>query len=183
MSTLPKPHRWTREQYERVVRLGGFEPDQRLELIDGEIVDMAPQNEPHAVALSLLHDALRRAYGDGYVVRIQSPVALDAGSVPEPDLAIVPGRPRDFLTSHPSNAVLLVEIADTTLAYDRSTKRVLYARNGVPEYWLVNLIQGVLEVYRNPQGSDYLEHRIVKMGETLVPSGASWAVAVADLLP
>jgi Uma2 family endonuclease len=79
--------------------------------------------------------------------------------------------------------VLLVEIADTTLAYDRSTKRVLYARNGVPEYWLVNLIQGVLEVYRNPQGSDYLEHRIVKKGETLVPSGASRAVAVTDLLP
>ena len=183
MSTLPKPHRWTREQYERVVRLGGFEPDQRLELIDGEIVDMAPQNEPHAVALCLLHDALRRAYGDGYVVRIQSPVALDAGSAPEPDLAIVPGRPRDFLTSHPSNAVLLVEIADTTLAYDRSTKRVLYARNGVPEYWLVNLIQGVIEVCRNPQGSDYLEHRIVKKGETLVPSGASRAVVVADLLP
>jgi len=79
--------------------------------------------------------------------------------------------------------VLLVEIADTTLAYDRSTKRELYARNRVPEYWLVNLIQGVLEVYRNPQGSDYLEDRIVKKGETLVPGGASRAVAVADLLP
>ncbi|MFH0343846.1 MAG: Uma2 family endonuclease, partial [Chromatiales bacterium] len=84
---------------------------------------------------------------------------------------------------HPSSAVLLVEIADTTLAYDRSTKRVLYARNRVPEYWLVNLIQGALEVYRNPQGSDYLEHRIVKKGETLVPGGASRTVAVADLLP
>jgi Uma2 family endonuclease len=183
MSTLPKPHRWTREQYERVVRLGGFEPDQRLELIDGEIVDMAPQNEPHAVTLCLLDEALRRAYGDGYVVRIQCPLALDAGSAPEPDLVIVPGRPRDFLPSHPSNAVLLVEIADTTLAYDRSTKRVLYARNAVPEYWLANLVQGVLEVYRIPQGSEYLEHRILRKGEALVPNGASRAVAVADLLP
>ncbi|MFH0342913.1 MAG: Uma2 family endonuclease, partial [Chromatiales bacterium] len=82
---------------------------------------------------------------------------------------------------HPSSAVLLVEIADTTLAYDRSTKRVLYARNRVPEYWLVNLIQGALEV--DPQGSDYLEHRIVKKGKTLVPGGASRTVAVADLLP
>ncbi len=183
MSTLPKPHRWTREQYERVVRLGGFEPDQRLELIDGEIVDMAPQNEPHAVALCLLDEALRRAYGDGYVVRIQSRLALDAASAPEPDLAVVPGEPRDFLASHPSYAVLLVEIADTTLAYDRSTKRALYARNAVPEYWLANLVQGVLEVYRNPQGSGYLEHCILRKGETLVPNGARRAVAVADLLP
>ncbi|MGQ0594319.1 MAG: Uma2 family endonuclease [Gammaproteobacteria bacterium] len=183
MSTLPRPHRWTREQYERVVRLGGFDPDRRLELIDGEIVEMAPQNEPHAVALCLLHDALRRAYGDGHVIRIQSPLAVDAGSAPEPDVAIVPGRPRDFLTGHPGHAVLLVEIADTTLAYDRSTKRLLYARNGIPEYWLVNLVQGVVEVYSNPQGADYLEHRIAKKGETLMPSGASRAVAVADLLP
>lgn len=127
MSNLPKAHRWTREQYERVGRLGGFAPDQRLELIDGEIVDRSPQSEPHAVALCLLHEALRRAYGDGYVVRIQSRLALDAASAPEPDLAVVPGEPRDFLASHPSYAVLLVEIADTTLAYDRSTKRALYA--------------------------------------------------------
>lgn len=79
--------------------------------------------------------------------------------------------------------MLLVEIADTTLAYDRSTKRVLYARNGIPEYWLANLIQGVLEVYRHPQGLDYLERRILGKGEMLVPNGASRAVAVADLLP
>jgi Uma2 family endonuclease len=183
MSTLPKPHRWTREQYERVVRIGGFEPGQRLELIEGEIVDMAPQNEPHAVALCLLNEALRRAYGDGYVIRVHSPLALDAGSAPEPDLAVVPGRPQGFLASHPSYAVLLVEIADTTLAYDRSTKRVHYARNAIPEYWLVNLVQGVLEVYRNPQGSGYLDHRILGKGETLVPNGAIRPVAVTDLLP
>ena len=96
---------------------------------------------------------------------------------------MVPGRPRDFLASHPSYAVLLVEIADTTLAYERSTKRVLYARNAVPEYWLANLVQGVLEVYRDPQGPDYLEHRILRKGETFVPNGAIRAVAVANLLP
>ncbi|MDQ3581630.1 MAG: Uma2 family endonuclease [Pseudomonadota bacterium] len=144
---------------------------------------MAPRNEPHAVTLCLFQDALCAVYGDGYVIRVQSPLALDARSAPEPDLAVVPGKPRDFLTSHPSDAVLLVEIADTTLAYDRSTKRVLYARNGIPEYWLANLIQGVLEVYRHPQGLDYLERRILGKGETLVPNGASRAVAVADLLP
>jgi Uma2 family endonuclease len=76
-----------------------------------------------------------------------------------------------------------VEIVDTTLAYDRSTKRVLYARNAVPEFWLANLVQGVLEVYRIPQGLEYLDHRIVKKGETLVPNGAILAVAVADLVP
>lgn len=183
MSTLPKSHRWTREEYERAVRLGGFEPEKRLELIDGEIVDIAPQNEPRAVALCLFHEALCAAYGDGYVIRVQSPLALDARSAPEPDLAVVLGKPRDFLTSHPSDAVLLVEIVDTALAYDRSTKRILYARNGIPEYWLADLIQGVLEVYRHPQGLDYLEHRILEKGETLVPNGASRAVAVADLLP
>ena len=130
---------------------------------------MALQNEPHAVALCLLHDALRRAYvvprfGIGVkhlptscttpcAARTSSlsslPWPWTPSSAPEPDVAIVPGRPRDFLSGHPRHAVLLVEIADTTLAYDRSTKRALYARNGVPEYWLVNLVQGVLEVYRN----------------------------------
>ena len=82
-----------------------------------------------------------------------------------------------------SYAVLLVEIADTTLAYDLSTKRVLYARNAVAEYWLANLVQDVLEVYRNPQGSDYFEHRILRKGETLVPNGAVRVLVVAEVLP
>lgn len=183
MHAVRQPHRWTRKQYERLVGLGAFDPDQRVELIEGEIVDMAPQKPPHAVALSLLHDALRQAYEKTFVIRAQAPLSLDKRSAPEPDIAVVLGNPRDFLNSHPQMALLVVEIAETTLAYDRSTKLALYARNQISEYWILNLIENTLEVYRAPQKVIYAERMVLKKGESVSPPGAIAVIKVEEILP
>ena len=183
MSAVFVPHRWTREQYEQLVRLGVFDPDQRVELIEGEIVDMVPQNEAHAVTLSLLDRVLRQAYGDGYVIRVQSPLALAGNSEPEPDIAVVQGDPRDFLVGHPHTAELIVEVAETTLAYDRTAKLAIYARNQIPEYWIVNLMDKVIEVYQEPHRSSYGRKTILKKGESLQPNGAGSVVKVSEALP
>lgn len=98
----------------------------------------------------MTQDALRKAFGEGTHVRIQLPLALDPSSEPEPDVTVVRGSPRDYRDAHPSAALLVVEVADTTLSHDRDQKGSLYARAGVADYWIVNLVDQVLEVYRDP---------------------------------
>jgi hypothetical protein len=112
-------HRFSRAQYERMVEAGVFEPNDRLELLDGEIIDMAPQTSRHVTAVTLVGDTLRTIFGPGVTVRVQLPFSLDDHSEPEPDVAVVPGSPRDYRDAHPSRAFLVCEVADTTLAYDR----------------------------------------------------------------
>jgi Uma2 family endonuclease len=144
-----KPKRWSRAEYDRMIDAGVFAPAERVELIDGEILAMTPQNAPHAMAVSLAQRALGAGCGDGYVVRCQMPLALGRKSEPEPDIAIVPGSPLDY-PKHPTTALLVVEAADTTPAFDRETKGPLYASAGIAEYWIVNLKDGVIEQYRDP---------------------------------
>ena len=142
--------RWARVEYERLVDLAVFQPGDRVELVGGQLVVREPQGSPHAVAAGLAEDALRAAFGSGWVVRVQMPVALDDESEPEPDVAVCTGIRRDHLVGHPSRPVLLVEVAETSLTFDREHKGSLYARARVPEYWIVNLMDHVLEVYRDP---------------------------------
>jgi len=159
-------------------------PDDRVELIDGEILTMAPQKSPHATAVQLAQEALRAAFGDGFNVRPQLPLALAEMSEPEPDLAVVPGAPRDYRDSHPTTALLVVEVAETSLAFDRGVKKALYARAGIPEYWVVDLAAGAVEVYRSPRGVDYRDHRTLDERDSIAPLASAGAgVAVADLLP
>lgn len=136
-----------------MVERGIFGPEEQVELLDGELFTMTPQNSAHATAVLLVHDALRRNFGSGFHVRTQLPLAVDPLSQPEPDVVVVPGSPRDYRDAHPSTALLVVEVADTTLAHDRDRKGSLYARAGIAEYWVVNLIDRVLEVYRDPAPS------------------------------
>ncbi|MBI4572140.1 MAG: Uma2 family endonuclease [candidate division NC10 bacterium] len=107
------------------------------------------ENHGHGPCV-LTQDALRKAFGEGTHVRIQLPLALDPSSEPEPDVTVVRGSPRDYRDAHPSAALLVVEVADTTLSHDRDQKGSLYARAGVADYWIVNLVDQVLEVYRDP---------------------------------
>ena len=123
--------RWTRREYERLVDLGAFGSEERLELIGGQLVVREPQGRPHSTAIRLVAGALRAAFGPGWNVDAQLPVALDEESEPEPDVAVVAGGPRDYLASHPSRPALVVEIALTSLALDRGEKASLYARAGV----------------------------------------------------
>lgn len=176
--------RWTRLDYERVVECGGFGPEDRIELLDGELWEMTPQGSRHAGVCGLVTEALRTAFGEGVWARVQSPIALDEVSEPEPDIAVVRGTPRDYMAAHPSQYLLLVEVSESTLSHDRGRKLAAYSRNGVPEFWLIDLVAERLEVYRDSSGSSYTSRVILGRGETVTPLNApSSTIAVADLLP
>ena len=133
----------------------------------------------------------RAAWGPAWYVRLHSPLALDAESEPEPDVAVVAGAPRDYLGVHPTTAVLVVEVADSSLRLDRRLKGGLYARAGLPDYWIVNLAEGVVEVHRHPQavadaphGAGYRSVEVLRPPATVAPLAApDRPIRVADLLP
>jgi Uma2 family endonuclease len=148
----PEPHRrlFSREEFERLARIGLFGPQERVELVEGEIIEKMTQNSPHVVGVRATEEALREVFGSGFDVRVQMPLALGAMSQPDPDIAVVVGSFRDYESVHPSTALLVVEISDTTLGYDRNAKAAMYGRANIPEYWILNLNERVLEVRREP---------------------------------
>lgn len=177
-------HRFTREEYDAMIAAGVFHPEARLELVDGEIVDMTPQGSRHATGVQLVAEALRPLHTKGFLVRQQLPIALGSTSEPEPDVAVVEGQTRDFRDGHPTSPRLVVEVADSTLAYDRSTKLELYARDHVPEYWILDLVHQTLEVYRSPEGGTYRDRRILGPDDTQAPlCDPSLVLVVRSLLP
>lgn len=183
--------RWTREEYERMVAAGVFSPTDRVELLDGEILARTPQGSAHATAIGLVEAALRPLVPADHHIRTQRPFALDDRSEPEPDVAIVPGGLREYRDAHPTTARLIVEVSDTSLEYDRTHKLPLYARAGVPECWIVNLPDRLLEVYRNPIpapsagiGWTYHHHSVLEPADRISAlAPPETLIAVADLLP
>jgi Uma2 family endonuclease len=182
--------RWTREEYDRMVDAGILREGEKVELIDGEILHKMTQGEPHATGVWLAQYALQQSFGPGFAVRVQLPLAPDDFSEPEPDLAVLRGSPRDYDGVHPPAALLVVEVADTSLGFDRRRKAGLYARAGIPEYWVVNLVEGRLKVHRDaepksdvPLGWRYASLRSLAPDERVLPLGAREEIAVADLLP
>jgi Uma2 family endonuclease len=149
MIAEPKAHKWTREELLRMWAMGLLE-GQRVELIEGEVIEMNPLSSLHATAVTLATGALREKFGKEWVVRVQNPLSLGIHSEPHPDIAVVAGNARDFRDEHPNTASLIVEVADSSLAYDRSCKAAIYAEGKIPEYWIVNLQERLLEVYRHP---------------------------------
>ena len=187
-TAIARPRRWTRAEYEQLIEAGIFRSDEHLELLDGEILAMTPQKSNHAATVFMVEDALRGAFGPGFAVRCQGPLALDPLSEPEPDLAVVVGSHRDFLAGHPQTAALIVEVADTSLRVDRQMKGPLYARAGISDYWIVNLQDGILEVYREPvQTSAGWGYRLVqslRRTDVVAPLAKPEGIlGVADLLP
>ena len=184
-----RTRRLTRIEYEGLVERGVLDEDDPIELLDGRLVFREPQGSLHAAASLRARLALDRAFGRGHHVRSQFPIALDDVSEPEPDIAVVRGRIEDYLHGHPSSPVLVVEVADSSLARDRRHKGGLYARAGVTDYWIVNLVDRVLEVYRDPVRTPsgrwrYRHVRVLKPSATVVPLAAPRArIRVADLLP
>ncbi len=186
--TTTRTRRWTRAEYARAIEACIFREDEPLELLAGRLVVAEPKHRPHAVATGLVAEALRRAFGVGWYVQVQDPIALDATSEPEPDVAVVRGTPRDYPRDHPAHPVLVVEVAEWSVRLDRGLKGRLYARAGIPEYWIVNLVDRVLEVHRAPrrQGrrSKYDEIQILRPEADVSPLASPLAViAVADLFP
>lgn len=192
MKAPPLPlWRMTRVRYDRLVDAGIFGPEDRVELLDGLLVAREPQGGRHATAVSLVRGVLEKAFGRSYYVRDDKPIALDDQSEPEPDVAVVPGRPRDHRDAHPSRPVLIVEVADTSLALDRLRKGGLYARAGIADFWVLNLIDEVLEVYREPvpaasarYGWTYGSVSLLRRHALVTPLAAPGArIRVAALLP
>jgi Uma2 family endonuclease len=142
--------RWKRLEYEQLIEQGLFAPDERLELIGGLLLVREPQGGRHAFAVELAADALRSAAGDTARVRVQLPLALGDDSQPEPDVSVVAGTLRDATGALPTTALLVVEVSESSLALDRTEKASLYARAGIPDYWIVNLIDRLVEVHRDP---------------------------------
>lgn len=176
--------RWTRDQYDRLVTAGILAPDERVELLEREIVQMSPQSPLHAVTVRAGEGALRAAFDSDFDVRVRMPFLGWPMFEPEPDIAVVPGHRRDYPLAHPATAVLLVEVSDSSLDDDRRRKGLIYARAGVPEYWIVNLVDRVLEVYREPTPTGYANRSILCQGEAVSPPVAPHArIAVSALLP
>jgi Uma2 family endonuclease len=180
-----------RIEYECLVERGLLGPEDRIELIGGLMMVREPEGSPHMVAVQLTIAALQRAFGAGWNVRHPGPVALDDDSEPEPDVAVVPGSPRDYAAAHPARPVLIVEVSHSRLGFDRNYKASLYARAAVTDYWIVNLVDRVVEVRRGPMTSDaspfgwtYERLTISRPDEMVTPLAAPFAsIAVADLLP
>src|SRR5712692_9656816 len=186
-----RTRRFTRAEYERLIDLGIFQPGEPIELIGGDLMVAEPQGAEHYTAIRKSAKALEAAFGPGWEVRTQGPIGLDDESEPEPDVAVVPGSPDDYRSVHPSRPVLTLEVADSSLAIDRGRKGSLYARAGLADYWVLNLIDRTLEVYREPVpdaeapfGWRYARRETVASSERIAPLAAPNAlVSVADLLP
>jgi len=185
-SPFPGEGRITRERYWRLVEEGVIAPDDRVELLDGVIVSMSPQNPTHAFVISVLTRFLDTIVGPKALVRGQTPLDLSDESVPEPDLAVVPGTASEYLDSHPTRALLVIEVAGRSLAADRLTKARIYANGAVDEYWIVNLRDRCVEVHRSPVQAErrFADVRVVRSGETLdLVAFPGVTLAVDDLLP
>jgi Uma2 family endonuclease len=186
----PQVHLWTRSEYYKMAEIGLFE-GKHVELIEGQVIEMSPMGTLHATAVALSGRALENAFVKGYFARWQMP--LDAGEIsePEPDIAIIEGDVRQFRNAHPQTAVLIVEVAETSLGYDRAEKASLYAKVGIADYWILNLNDMRLEVHRGPMrdpsqlfGFGYGEVTIIGENELASPlAKPEIQIAVADLLP
>jgi Uma2 family endonuclease len=186
-----KTHRWRRVEYERLIETGFFRPGDPVELVGGQLIVAEPQGNRHFAAVQAMEEALRTAFGPGWQIRGQGPLALDEESEPEPDVAVVPGSFRDYVDGHPSRPVLVVEISESSLGLDRDHKGSLYARAGLADYWIVNLVDQALEVYRDPGpdpaapfGWRYRSVEVLRgeaVASPLASGGAS--VHVRDVLP
>jgi Uma2 family endonuclease len=153
----PQPHRYTTADYHRMSEAGILAPDVRVELIQGEVIDMTPIGSGHAGLVKHLNKLFIQTVGDAVVVGVQDPVVVDDFSEPEPDLALLRFREDFYTKSHPrpEDVLLIVEVADTTLQYDREIKLPLYAHAGIPEVWLVDVVAKSVTVCSHPEEGGY----------------------------
>ena len=186
----PKKLKWTKAEYHSIADLGFFE-GKRTEFLEGEIIEMPTMNSPHATALEVSYDVLRDVFKKNFAVRNQSPIDFGAEFEAVPDIAVVKGNARDFRAAHPQTADLIVEISDTTLSYDRNRKASLYAKFGILDYWILNLRNRTLEVYRHPSEDDNIYYgfgyaeklTFNETGEVSPLAAPDAKIKIADLLP
>lgn len=188
MTAHATPKLWTRAAYEKVADSGALAPDERVELIEGMIVAVSPQGFAHLKMVARLTRILSQLVGTSHYVLVQCPLSLGEASLPEPDLAIVRAEFLDSGSKTPESADLAIEVCQTSLAYDRLDKASLYAKYGIPEMWIINLVDAQVEVYRRPgsmpeapYGHGYLERAVFTQGPVTALMGEHVRVVVEEL--
>ena len=168
---LPSPRLFTVDEYYRMAELGILGRGERVELIEGEIIQMEAIGSRHAGCVNRLTKLLVVGVGDRGVVTVQNPARLSDLSEPQPDLTVSRPRPDDYMDSHPGPAdvMLVIEVADSSVGFDRGRKAPLYALAGIPEYWLVDVGGGYVEVYRQPTDGGYRDVRTLRKEDVLTP--------------
>jgi Uma2 family endonuclease len=169
MKDLPRRHGITVDEYYRMAETGEIAPDARVELIEGEIIDMPPIGSPHGAMDSRLNALLVQAFGQRAIVRVGLPIRLGNMSEPQPDFSVVLPRPDFYYERHPTAADTLVaiEVSVTRLSFDLGRKRALYARHGIPELWVIDLKRSRLNLFRRPSGDEYLETSVLDAPRTM----------------
>jgi Uma2 family endonuclease len=177
---------WTVQDYHRMGEMGILAPDERTELINGQIVLMAAKGTPHVTSLCLLANELRDQLGNTALVRTQDPIQLDDWSEPEPDLVIVRGTVLDYCDRHPrpNDVELVVEVADSTLKQDCEIKDKLYAQAGITDYWVLDLKNRQLHIFRHPTPTGYTHHLILTEPNAITPLAfPALSLSLTNLLP
>lgn len=185
----PRPYRWSWERYMQAAAAGAFD-GRRVMLIDGEVLQMSPMNDPHALGIVFVYERLNKIFDANFTVRIQMPMRLLGTHDPEPDVAILAG-PSHTNRTHPTSALLVVEVADSSFDYDTQDKANLYAAAGIADYWVVDVAGQALFVFRDPTlepnarfGHTYRTRSRLGPTDTATPLAApTSSVRVADLLP
>jgi len=178
-------YRFTVAEYDRMIEAGIFGEDDRVELIDGEILQMSPIGQGHASVVRRMNWLLMKLVGDAAIVDVQNPIHLDEYGEPRPDLALLAPRSDFYREDHPDarDVLLLIEVADSSLDFDRQIKLPRYARAGIPEVWLVNLNADLVEVHRDPMVDGYRTVEVRRRGEWLTPLAfPGHEVAVTEIL-
>lgn len=184
-AVAPTRHKLSVEDYHRIADAGIFGAEDRIELIDGDLIDMAPIGQPHAATVSGLNQALVIACAGRAIVWPQNPVQLDVSNEPQPDLAVLRSRADYYATGArpgPSDVLLVIEVADSSLRFDRTVKLPLYARSGIAELWIVDVQRRVMEAYRGPFGDGYDEMTTHQPGDCLALALAPEIVVTLALM-
>lgn len=178
--------RWfTVAEYDRMGETGILTEDDRVELVEGEIIEMSPIGERHAACVDALAELFREQLQRRVIVRVQNPIQLGSFSEPQPDVALLKRRADFYRRAHPTpdDVLLVVEVAETTIEYDRQIKVPLYARAGIAEVWIVNLVDEQIEIYAQPAGDAYQSRREARRGETIEsPTAFDVTLRVDDIL-
>ena len=186
MPADPTPTRLSADEYFDLVRTGPLDPDDKVELLEGVVVAMAPQDPPHAGMITKINELLVTMFRGRASVRVQLSYLAGPLTVPEPDFAVVPGLPAEYETRHPDRAHLIIEVADSSLPSDRVSKSRIYAAARVPQYLIVNLRRDCVEVYEQPvpERASYAVTRVARRGDRIrLVEFPELSLAVADMLP
>ena len=176
----PKPLIWTTELFMRAAEAGAFD-EKRVELVEGEVLEMNPANSRHANTVYRVAEVLRSIFSPGQMVRSQSPVSILETSQPEPDVAVVSGEIDDYDDRHPNSTLLIVEVADTTIRFDRGKKAKIYSKAKLQEYWIVNWRLRQIELYRREQASLRLVATLLSADELTSPLLPGFSCSVARI--